>query len=174
MGAYEPLPLDSPRWASLTHAYGAASDTPKLLGELLASPNRDVGDPTWDSLFGSICHQGSIYEASWAAFPHLAAIAERAEPRSALWAVNLMIAIAVSDDHRGKSPIDMMAPYQQALEKLPALGVRALAGAKSLHEHAICCGAILAGRGFLTAAAHVFDPLEGEHYACPNCDTRLG
>ncbi len=173
MATIQPLPLDNPRWSELSHAYGPAVDTPGLLGQLLAQPNRDVDDPVWDQLFGSICHQGSVYEASFAAMPHLANIAERAEPRPALWALNLITAIAVSQNRRGKMPPDLAPAYESAVARLSELAVRALSGADSFREVAICCGAIMAGRGWLEAASHIFDPIGDDQYTCPHCEERL-
>ena len=67
------IELTSSSWAILTHAYGAADDVPDLLERL-----RDGDDEALDSLYGSICHQGSVYPASLAAVPHLVQAAESA------------------------------------------------------------------------------------------------
>jgi len=170
----DPLPLDSPRWEELSHAYGDAADTARLLRQLHERPNTDLADPAWDELCGSICHQGSVYPASFAALPHLATIAERAKPGLSLSAINLMTAIVVSDDRREEPPPDLLPAFDAAVARLEPLAIRALAGAEDLRAVAICCGAIMAGRGFRSAAAHVFDPLEGDHYVCPNCEEQLG
>ncbi len=55
-------------WALLQHAYGSAKDTPfHLLG--LLSTDEEERQRAWSHLYASICHQGSVYEASCAAIP---------------------------------------------------------------------------------------------------------
>lgn len=57
-------------WSELTHAYGPADDLPARLQDLVSDD-----DKSWrtalDSFWGSICHQGTVYEASVAAVPFL-------------------------------------------------------------------------------------------------------
>jgi hypothetical protein len=71
------VPLDSPDWSRLTHAYGAASDIPALLHQIAADPrpNTRPGGEPWFSLWSALCHQGDVYGASYAAQPHLVQIA---------------------------------------------------------------------------------------------------
>ena len=60
--------LNAIPWAHLTHAYGCARDTPLHLLALL-STNEEERESAWYHLYASICHQGSVYEASCAAIP---------------------------------------------------------------------------------------------------------
>ncbi|WP_152049962.1 HEAT repeat domain-containing protein [Tautonia marina] len=62
--------LDSIDWATLTHAYGEATDVPNLLRALL-SPDSGERDEALDTLFGNIWHQGTVYPATAAAVPFL-------------------------------------------------------------------------------------------------------
>jgi len=55
--------LDEINWSQLSHAYGAASDVPVLIRQLL-SKNFDDRDKALGILMQSIWHQGTIYEAS--------------------------------------------------------------------------------------------------------------
>jgi hypothetical protein len=64
-------------WTSLRHAYGTAADVPALLNNL--SP--DPADEVWGELWSRICHQGSVYSASFAALPALADVAARWHPK---------------------------------------------------------------------------------------------
>jgi hypothetical protein len=57
-------------WHAVGHAYGPADDTPEHLRALLAEDN-DAFEHSLDELWASICHQGSVYEASCAAVPFL-------------------------------------------------------------------------------------------------------
>ncbi|GCE14570.1 hypothetical protein [Tengunoibacter tsumagoiensis] len=60
-------------WKSLRHAYGPAIDTPIHLLALLSEDQRER-EKALEHLWASICHQGSVYEASAAAAPFLTQI----------------------------------------------------------------------------------------------------
>src|SRR5690348_7315894 len=74
------LSLESPVWQRLTHAYGKASDVPGLLARLSANtaPANSYKDEPWLSLWSSLCHQGDVYTASYAALPHIVQIGTNA------------------------------------------------------------------------------------------------
>jgi hypothetical protein len=65
------LPLDSPIWATLQHAYGNASDIPQLLRELEKFPPSNGNAEPWFSIWSALAHQGDVYSASFAAVPHV-------------------------------------------------------------------------------------------------------
>jgi hypothetical protein len=73
------LSLDDPRWNDLGHAYGSAGDIPELLRKLNASrgPKSGAQEEPWFTLWSSLCHQGDVYTASYAAVPHLVDMATR-------------------------------------------------------------------------------------------------
>jgi len=58
-------------WAQLAHAYGSAQDIPGLLEQ--AEP--DVRSEVWTELWSRLCHQGTVYPASFAALPALTLLA---------------------------------------------------------------------------------------------------
>jgi hypothetical protein len=62
--------LDNVHWASLTHAYGTATDVPSLLRSLLSPDGKKRERAVYD-LFGNIWHQGTVYPATAAAVPFL-------------------------------------------------------------------------------------------------------
>ena len=62
--------LESINWSELQHAGGAAGDVRALIRALL-SRSENVRDEAIDSLFETIWHQGTVYEASSAAVPFL-------------------------------------------------------------------------------------------------------
>ncbi|NED25797.1 HEAT repeat domain-containing protein, partial [Streptomyces anulatus] len=66
--------LDAQPWASYTHAYGSAEDVPGCLCAL-AGDDDAAAEEAQSELYGSILHQGSVYEASAKAVPFLARIA---------------------------------------------------------------------------------------------------
>jgi hypothetical protein len=59
-------------WSSLEQAYGRADGVPQLLEEV---GNPDLADEAWSELRECLCHQGTVYSASFAAIPTLADIA---------------------------------------------------------------------------------------------------
>ena len=71
--------MTSINWEQLKHAYGNASDIPELLheaGKYRACEGYE--DEPFYSLWSSLCHQGDIYTASYAAVPLLVALIENA------------------------------------------------------------------------------------------------
>jgi len=70
------LELDDSRWSELSHAYGQAADIPDLLRRLAERPaQQGPRDEPWFTLWSSLCHQGDVYCASYAAIPHIVEIA---------------------------------------------------------------------------------------------------
>jgi hypothetical protein len=80
-------------WNALTHAYGPASDVPELL-TALASSDAAARERAIHELFGTIWHQGTVYEATAHAVPFLAGIAADPDVRDRASVVRLLAAIA--------------------------------------------------------------------------------
>jgi hypothetical protein len=80
-------------WSTLTHAYGPASDVPELLMGLV-SADVEAREHALHELFGSIWHQGTVYEATAYAVPFLARIAADPEQSGRASVVQLLAAIA--------------------------------------------------------------------------------
>jgi hypothetical protein len=116
------IPLDSPIWNTLDHAYGQASDIPALLRTLAddPAPKDDYAAEPWHSLWSALCHQGDIYTASFAAVPHIVSIAERTSDIIAWDFFGLPAAIEVARAHkRGPDLTSEFAhDYRTALRKL--------------------------------------------------------
>ena len=62
-------------WSRLKHAYGSAEDLPGLIRRR-ASQDQSVAGAAATELWGTVWHQGSVYEASAAAVPALATLAQ--------------------------------------------------------------------------------------------------
>jgi len=60
-------------WSQLEHAYGEASNVPHLLSATRRA--RQATDDAVAELFHTIWHQGTVYSATVAAVPFIAAIA---------------------------------------------------------------------------------------------------
>jgi hypothetical protein len=94
--------VDQVAWHELVHAYGSADDVPSLLHQLAAGVE---AQQALNDLWGSICHQGSVYPASVAAAPFLAAIASSGLRAPSV--LGLLGAIAESADTHALSEPDM-------------------------------------------------------------------
>jgi HEAT repeat protein len=62
--------LDAVPWQTLRHAFGEASDVPRLM-RALAGPDRDERQAALKALFGCLVHQGSVGEVTLRAVPFL-------------------------------------------------------------------------------------------------------
>jgi hypothetical protein len=154
------LPLNSPRWAELSDAYGASSDIPGLLRDFEAlPPDEGTEAEPYFSLWSALCHQGDVYTASYAAVPHLVRVAAGA-PERVPWTVFLLVACIEVARSKGRGPAiprDLTADYQAALAKVPEV-VGSAAGADWDHWY---CGAALAAiaaaKGFCQYAEAILE-----------------
>ncbi|MFY0532517.1 hypothetical protein [Nannocystis pusilla] len=100
--------LDAIDWKSLRHAYGEASDVPKLIRALVSDhPGKREG--ALDALFSTIWHQGTVYSASPAAVPFLVELLE-AEAQEDLPAILELLAHLAT----GTPDEDAEAPHNAA------------------------------------------------------------
>ena len=114
--------LDDPRWAQLQHAYGDALDVPGLLRALESStgPKNGYQDEPWYSLWSSLCHQGDVYTASYAAVPHIVRIArDTSTPVDfSFFQLPAAIEVARKTGHGPEIPEDIADDYHRAVESL--------------------------------------------------------
>jgi hypothetical protein len=116
------LPIDDPHWSSLADAYGAASGIPDLLRALAADPRPKPGyeaEP-WFSLWSGLCHQDDVYTASYAAVPHIVAIASAAPGPIDFSFFQLPAAIEIAR-HKGRGPAvpaELATAYHAAIAGL--------------------------------------------------------
>ncbi|MGW2762851.1 hypothetical protein [Streptomyces sp. NPDC001275] len=89
-------------WSRLHHAYGTAEDVPGLLDGASADPQ----SPAWDELWSRLCHQDTVYSASYAALPALTQMARQWSTPDRQAPLYLAGSIMVSTDrpHDGKDP----------------------------------------------------------------------
>ena len=116
------ISLDDPRWSDLAGAYGSASNIPPLIRALALSPEQqaDYRAEPWFTLWSSLCHQGDVYTASYAAVPHIVEIAMQAAGpvHSSFFQLPAAIELA-RDEGRGPDiPASLEGPYRQAIAKL--------------------------------------------------------
>jgi hypothetical protein len=125
------LTSTDPRWSQLTHAYGAAGDIPALLerarSDLRPGHQRESA---WFELWSALCHQGDAYTASYAALPHLVAIARtRRGSNSQFDPLHLVSCIELARlEERGPALSPMLeGAYRTGLDEARALVDEALA-----------------------------------------------
>jgi hypothetical protein len=122
------LALDDPLWGRLSHAYGSAADVPVLLRQLdkALDPLGPDAEP-WPGLWSRLCHQGDVYEASYAAVPHLVRMSSSRSGPVDFGFFLLPAAIEVARrQRRGPAiPPALEAAYLKAISALPySLGWR--------------------------------------------------
>ena len=115
------LSLESNHWSQLTHAYGVATDTPRLLAQLAEYPSKsDYRSEPYFSLWSSLCHQGDTYTAAYAAVPHIVALAE-ADPGRITYDYLLLptsIEIARLTGQGPDVPADLIESYAEAIKSM--------------------------------------------------------
>ncbi len=116
------LSLDDPTWRTLTHAYGNAVAIPELIRGLAFAPGPSAGPRAepWFTLWSSLCHQGTVYSASYAAVPHVVRIALEARGVIEPAFLHLPTAIELARlDGRGPAmPANLEPAYREALAQL--------------------------------------------------------
>ncbi len=110
------LPLDSPRWGELEDMSGTASGVPVLLRHLAATDD----DIDWSEIYTLLCHQGeTTYSATYAAVPHLVAIAAARAPRARVPFLVFVGAVAAFDEVA--LPPDLAPAYRAGLRRCEEL-----------------------------------------------------
>jgi len=157
-------------WRKLNHAYGAADDVPDLLARM--SPG--ASDEVWDELASRLCHQGTVYSASFAALPALEEAARGWAPSERVEPLMLAAHILASDDAEG-SRAQHMVGLEPVVDALHALAL----------ESVVSPGLERADFVYLAQSVLAFegDPLWGQRLdelvsgafsgACPNCRAAL-
>jgi len=116
------LSLDDSRWTTLTHAYGSAADIPDLIRSLAQAPapQDDARSEPWFSIWSSLCHQDDVFDASYAAVPHIVDIACRSDGPVDFSFFQLPASVEVARRNgRGSAlPADLAEAYDHSLEKL--------------------------------------------------------
>lgn len=127
------IALDDPSWAELQHAYGAADDIPELLANLsIPKAERSEDDPiedTWHELWSSLCHQGDVYSASFAAVPHIVDVLVQQPELLMFDFVGLPISIEMQRREASISLPELVEPeYSEALQKLARFSASIVTG----------------------------------------------
>jgi hypothetical protein len=158
-------------WRSLKHAYGNAADMPALLDQLLP----DSGAEVWGEVWSRICHQGTVYSASFASLPALASAAERWSSAQRVQALVLAACILASDDVRGGSRDNLLRPVEWVVPRFRKLCNESLAeGGMSRNDFIYL---LQAGRSFEGDRfwGQALDQLVSGEFSgtCPHCGADL-
>ncbi|XVQ10515.1 hypothetical protein ACQP1W_49785 [Spirillospora sp. CA-255316] len=112
-------------WTQMRHAYGRADDVPGMLDRLVPDEAAEV----WTELWSAICHQGTVYSASFAALPRLTELARDWAPADRLRPLSLAgsIVAGANQDHglgdvRAEHAAEIAELLRLAEETLEAVG----------------------------------------------------
>ncbi|WP_262060466.1 hypothetical protein [Streptomyces sp. STR69] len=153
-------------WSELTHAYGSAEDIPGLFARLGGSEDEAV----WQELWGSLCHQGSVYDASWAAMPVLVDIALERAPGGPIQAVTMAGLITTDPDE------ECHQRYAREIGQLLGVARRLRADpTQDAHTFVYLQMAVLAFEGGGEVWAEALEGVNSEEYdlECPECEEGL-
>jgi hypothetical protein len=157
-------------WSQLSHAYGSAGDIPALLDRIAREPRPEL----WSDLWSALCHQGSVYSASFAALPWLAGVAGSDNREQAVNALVLAGAImAGAEQPHGAG--DVRAQHAAEVESLLAAVNQQLRMASDRTDYIYLLEAMLGFEGVVGWSEDLAWGLGNEEYEvdCPGCQTGL-
>jgi hypothetical protein len=93
--------LDEVDWVALRHAYGSAQDVPGLLRGL-ASADPAEREAALDGMYGTVHHQGDVYDSTLACVPFLFALLRGGEVRDRGGLVELLVSIGAQGELRAE------------------------------------------------------------------------
>jgi len=166
------LELQSPRWKELSHAYGSAQDIPGLLSQLKnAGPKKDYRSEPWFSLWSALCHQGDVYTASYAAVPHIVALASKRaiSERTEFFLIAATIEAMRHTKKAPKIPPDLKRPHEDALREAASLAMGCMERDWPEEDFRVVLGALAIFRGHVALGNMLLD-FDGD-CQCPNCNT---
>ena len=106
--------IDEVDWTALSHAYHAATDTPAHLIAAAVGDQR-CRELAWNELWGTVHHQGTVYSATVAAVPIVAALARWKDYPNRAMALVYLRELAVGDGEHAA------AVRQEVHDQVPAL-----------------------------------------------------
>lgn len=156
-------------WSQFEHAYGTAEDIPGLLDRV----EPDLRSPTWKYVWARLCHQGTVYSASFAALPALAKKAHDWSPVDRVMLLILAGAI-VGSNHQAHGPVDAHREYETQIAEMIELTSETLQEPSVEENNYIYLLQTLAAFEALEVWNHYLECIvDGEFQAfCPECKAR--
>ena len=116
------LELDSARWSELAQAHGSAEDIPRLLEALQTLDGAAQRAELWLGVWATLCPDGHLYAAAYAAVPHLLAITIGQGPAERVAAMHVAAEVEILRHEPGAPgiPSDLVPSYALAIESLPS------------------------------------------------------
>lgn len=159
-------------WASLRDAYGLADDIPARLAAVESSGPEEA-DRLWHDLWGRLCHQGSVYSASYAAVPLLAGMAAKEQPGPLVQPLHLAAAILGSPNHSEDVAV-IRRRYAAEIASLRELAESFLAAAAEPRDFVWSLQALMAFEDVPFWQHELQGLAEGEiGLECPNCGDEI-
>jgi predicted RNA-binding Zn-ribbon protein involved in translation (DUF1610 family) len=155
-------------WISLRDAYGTAGPVGALL------KRGDAADrAVWDELWSRLCHQGTVYSASYAALPRLAELAARRDPAGFVEPLFLASRIVASTD-RPEEPAAVRTRCAETIRALHQVAEGLVSFAADDTDFIYRAQAVLATESDSVWATHLDAVANQElEFACPGCDEQL-
>lgn len=121
----------------------------------------------WDEICGALCHQGTVYTATYAAVPHIVELANEVPIARQVPYWSFVAAVTTSTDAAWLSD-DLRAAFDEALERAAAAVDRALQAGPATETDALyLLQAAAATRGWTVWARILYGLIDGE--VCPRC-----
>jgi hypothetical protein len=154
-------------WSQLEHAYGTAEDIPGLLDRV----EPDLRSRTWTEVWSRLCHQGTVYSASFAALPALAQKARDWSPADRVMPLILAGAI-VGSTHQAHGHVNAHRDYEAQIADMIGLTSEALQDPSVEETNYIYLLQALAEFEAIEVWNHYLEYLvDGEFEAfCPDCE----
>ncbi|MFE5599349.1 hypothetical protein ACFQ8O_09175 [Streptomyces coelicoflavus] len=157
-------------WSRLHHAYGSAEDIPTLLDRISSEPTNEL----WSDLWSALCHQGSVYPASFEVLPWLAGMAGGDDREQVVHALTLAGAImAGAEQSHGAG--DVRTRHAAEVETLLTVVNRHLRTASDRTDYVYLLETMLGLEGVVGWSEDLAWGLTNEEYevVCPGCRTGL-
>ncbi|MDB4886823.1 MAG: hypothetical protein JWN79_2261 [Gemmatimonadetes bacterium] len=151
------LSLESSRWGTLQQAYGSAEDVPRLIAALGDVPEPEARAQVWFALWRMLWRPDAVFDAAYAAVPHLLAIAEALTFEERIQAIHLALRVELL--RRGPTappmPAGLVGPYGAAIDGLAGAVFRCSGEPWPAEVAQIFAAALLVGKRQAALAAEV-------------------
>lgn len=148
-------------WGKLHDAYGTAEEVSGLILSVKNNPNplTSADQEQWNSLWSRLCHQGTVYSASYAAFVELVSFAMRTDGQINHNFFLLPVCIEIGRVRGGGTeiPENLQSAYQESLKILGATVSKHINDDGDLSLARSLCAAYLVSRGFHDIASKIID-----------------